>query len=92
MNCTLANIIQWDDLIGAESYDWQLLNGAAGTVLASGNVTASEVSCLEVFDEQVNGSFNFQVRGVRGEFEGAWSDLLPLSFLLFGAPTGLTVV
>jgi hypothetical protein len=91
MNVTLADYLTWDLLLGAESYTVELLNAAAGLILNTLESDDLDVACSELFAGQQPGQYNARVRGKTSTVQGDWSELLPLSFELFGAPQNFRV-
>lgn len=91
MNISLGNTVTWSPVVGVTSYRVELLN-QLGEIVQTLTREDPQVSALALFSGLPSGNYRVRVRGETAEFQGPWSELLALEFVLFGAPTGLTVV
>ena len=91
MNISLGNTLTWNPVVGVASYTIELIS-QVGESLALFSRTDASISALALLANRTAGTYQVRVRGEADGFIGAWSDVLILEFVLFEAPTGLTVV
>lgn len=91
MKISLGNTVIWNPIVGVASYTVELIS-QIGESLAVFVREDPSISALALLANRPAGSYQVRVRGDNAEFQGPWSDVLPLEFVLFDAPTGLTVV
>ncbi len=91
MKISLGNTVVWSPVVGATSYTVELIS-QVGESLATFVREDASISALALLDKRAAGNYQVRVRGDTADFQGPWSDVLLLEFVLFDAPTGLTVV
>lgn len=92
MTINLSNSVAWDAVVGADSYDVELLNGALG-LIKSLNVAVAVVTALALLGDQSQGNFYVRVRARKESpaFTGAFTEPLALEFLPLTIPQNLRV-
>ena len=91
MNISSSQSVLWDSVAGASSYTVELLNAAAGAVLAEFETPGTEIPATVLLADQSFGNYNVRVRAEEDAGPGAFSSLLPLTFVALSAPANLRV-
>jgi len=92
MQISLGQSVAWDAVPSAVSYTVELLNAAAGSVLATFGTSATSITAVELLAGKLPGNFNVRVKAISDTLESPFSALLPLEFVGLSAPTNLRVV
>lgn len=91
MNINSGDVLTWDTVAGATGYEVELLNASLGQSLAMIQTADEVVTAAELFTGRPFGNYNVQVRATEAAGPGAWSSILPLTFVSLPAPQNVRV-